>query len=264
MKLLLKVAVGFFAGLFFLAGSASAFGTNITINDNRNRAVGGIGIGAEDQETEPGMIQAQDWDLEAFYLQGTTLSMVGGFDFISGVRGYSDYQSGDIFIDINGDAQFGIGADENVTNYGYDFVIDLNLNGAGNSSLAYSVYDIRNGAVLQDVLEDYNSPESNPWRYTSGGELVSGAGGMIEFMNLGSADYDGLTGGTHYAVTGIDLGFLLGVTDDFILHFTMGCGNDNLIGKATGSSPVPEPASMLLLGTGLIGIAGLGRKRWIK
>ena len=39
-------------------------------------------------------------------------------------------------------------------------------------------------------------------------------------------------------------------------HFTMACGND------FGETSIPEPATMLLLGIGLIGVAGIGRKKF--
>jgi PEP-CTERM motif len=41
-------------------------------------------------------------------------------------------------------------------------------------------------------------------------------------------------------------------------HWTMTCSNDVIEGAA---DPVPEPATMLMLGTGLVGLAGFGRKQ---
>jgi hypothetical protein len=53
----------------------------------------------------------------------------------------------------------------------------------------------------------------------------------------------------------------LGNVETMGYHWTMACGNDVVEG---GGTPVPEPATMLLLGSGLIGLAGYGRRRFKK
>jgi len=68
----------------------------------------------------------------------------------------------------------------------------------------------------------------------------------------------GLLGGFHYAA-GVDLSFL-DPAQQFVAHYTMGCGNDNLMGRGT-TAPVPEPATMLLFGSGIFGMAALRRRK---
>jgi len=58
-----------------------------------------------------------------------------------------------------------------------------------------------------------------------------------------------------------DLGLDIG--DTFSSNWNVVCGN-SYIGLEATVSPVPEPATMLLLGKGLIGLAGLGRKKKFK
>lgn len=245
-----KILILPFLVLFLLAGTAMA--VNITIYDGRG--YNGTGTGFEIGETEPGMINSLDWDLQAFLYEGTTstLSMGGGFNFTHGAPGASYYEidrysSGDIFLDITGDAKYG----ESATGLrnGYDIVIDVDWDG-----LTYDVYSIYNDNGLENVL-GYNAPGSNPWRYNplnGNGTQIDDASGEFKVLN-------NMFGYKYYA-TGFDLAFL-GMDQEFIAHFTMGCGNDNLMGS---TAPVPEPATMLLLGTGLIGLAGVTRRKIIK
>jgi len=254
-------------------------GGNITVFDSAAKSTNSWwGNQNEDQEVEYYDVTDQAWDLEAFYQNDMSLSMVGGYDF---KNGYHNTTSGDIFIDVTGDMVYG----QNVTNlagstqvgttsndgnlqvknvFGYDYVLDMNFAGS-----TYDIYQIDSTADLKMGYYRQNDT-SNAWQYVSGGTLVGT--GTFTYTAGQSNTAVGLTGGTHNVVSGIDLSFLAkSIPVDFVTHFTMACGNDNLIGKGqlaalppppppTGT---PEPATMLLLGSGLIGLAGL-KKRFNK
>ncbi|MEW6290405.1 MAG: PEP-CTERM sorting domain-containing protein [Thermodesulfobacteriota bacterium] len=255
------------AGILLLAGNAFAlnYSNNITIYDGSSTATTGWYGQQEDQETEPGMVATQAWDLEAFYQKGNSLTMVGGYNFKTGKDGF---YSGDIFIDIDGlygktqapDGFTPSTGNKTVTgNFGYEYVLDLDF-----SNLTYLVYKLDTADVKTITVyypqNELTDPSSNPWRYASGGTLIGN--GTIDYAaGLADAAVGGLLGGSHYAA-GVDLSFL-DPSLQFIAHFTMGCGNDNLLGKGT-TAPVPEPATMLLFGSGITGLAAWQRRKFRK
>jgi hypothetical protein len=231
------------------------FGINKTIWDNKSTS-GWYGS-QEDNEVEPGMIANQNWDLEGFFLKNNNLTIVAGFDLKDGYTYNSKtYTSGDIFIDSNGGAQYGDFSGSPLPTYGYEYVLDMNY-----VTKTYTVYLLNSNPILLTVNEPLNVPDSNPYKFVSGGTVVAGYQDVAfsYFDNLTNADtgLQGYSGNNYHNALTVNIGFLPGGTT-FTSHFTITCGNDNLMGQ--GTTVVPEPATLLLLGLSLVGIGVFSRK----
>jgi len=273
---LLALAV---AAVLAFAPSAFAFsyGKNITVYDGETGTdvIGASGQGSEDHEAETGMVQSQGWDLEGMFLKGNVLTMIGGFDFFSTNPNSTNYTSGDIFINTkNG---FGGGnvttpqGNSFVTNsFGYEYALDINW-----ILKTFSIVDLTSSSTRTETVyysQNTNSiPGSNPWRYKDNGTVKGNPGtvingGKISDADSGFSDWNSNSNDTNHYVASFDLTDFFSVANlygkDFDVHFTMGCGNDNLMAHDT--APVPEPGTMMLLGFGMLGLAVYGKRRMNK
>jgi hypothetical protein len=242
---------------------------NVTIYDKNGSE--NLGIGGEDNEVEPGMVRSQNWDLEGVFFDGNALTLVGGYDFLNG---YGGFDSGDLFLSTkNGEPTFGdIHRNENnesnaeTTNtYGYDYVLKwLDPTGDSSTPSKFAVYELNNESSLQQAWYQQNEG-SSPWRANTD-NLDAVAEGSISFYSLENGDYflsnqatgfesyyNGKTG-SRYAMSFdlTDIYNQLETDGTFYSHFTMGCGNDNLMG--TWTATVPEPATFVLFGVGIAGL----------
>jgi hypothetical protein len=258
MKRVIAIAT---AGMAMGALSASA--GNITINDTLGPI--GNGIGGENDEVELNCVGGQNWDMEAFLFdQGTKrLSMQGGYNMTAGEwsAGWGrQFYSGDIFIDVSGDAKWGLGitADQSpgVANgyfpvdnsaYNWDWAIVFGRTsyaadgGGGVLDGTYTFVNLQGSSKELEVFFDQNN-QANPLR------VALKSGGNYGNSYTWSSETDGE--GIHYGLGGIDLSSILPSGTAFTLHYTMGCGNDLLIGQSTSLS-VPDGG----LTVGLMGLS---------
>jgi MYXO-CTERM domain-containing protein len=263
---------------------AGTYGTDITIYDNAVGPTSGWwnqgSSPGEDQETEynpttgQGTQTGQQWDLEAFQQKKNILSIIGGFNFPTGVtQGDKLYTEplGALFLRTGVAPPYGVGNTGGTGTalnsiWGYDYAITFAFNAASTGG-TYTVWTPGDNAAVQlhNTDGDTVGNVSNPLTIVEGTWNTLTTGTFTYTSGLTDAQLGNeYLGGDHNVISGIDLSFL--VTDPNLgnpltfLHLTYGCGNDNLMGEIAASS-VPIPPSALLLGTGLLGLAGLGWRR---
>ena len=251
----LKILLLSFLAVFLLFGNATAAPTIIS-----DEYWGADDHGWEDVIGNQSFFDIFDATVE---LNGTILSVDIHTNFANnGLGTFRDYTTsgngigyGDLFLSSawnpHGSTPYKDDDYANGTTWTYGFTLDNRWwDGTGTGGIG-TLYSLSPG----DILRSEHLMTGGTYR--NGQEVAVDIEGLTP-GNIGSWSIDSTNNIVSFLVDISGTGLLTG--DEIAFHWGMTCANDVI----EGSAPVPEPSTMLLFGTGFLGLAMIGRKKLFK
>jgi hypothetical protein len=271
-----RLLCGFFLIIFLNALFAgSVFAGSITINDivgdDTDSYWGGTLIGPNSQDqplpSDFGDVvwdpQYSDYNVDSMIATqspdgSTTTVTLTGYYFYSYLNALNDtdfFTPGDLYISsagwqVSDSSGWHFDTDTFTQNEGWNYVIPFTSETSDASGTVYNL-DFNGIQYTNTGLStDYYYRADQAWRGGYGTPAGIGASTVSLFEGTAANGYNDAS---------LTFSFpSLGDPASMGYHWTMMCGNDIV----EGGNPVPEPSTMILFGTGLLGILVVGKRQF--